>query len=408
MYVCEVDRPWLETEFLFQGFRIQNKAEIDNLSNHCAYVFIDTDKSLPASLVDLLGHGSSGRAAGGGKKVRGLASTAELNIVADEQETADFRRDIDKVRPLHAATRSYIDRVLNDVRLGNSIDTGTAKQLVADLADSVVQNPNALMWLTHMKRRDEYTSIHCVNVCILALSFGRCLGLDRKTLAVLGLGALLHDIGKMRVPLEILNKPGRLSDEEFVIMRRHPQFGHALLKQDLSIPPEALAIVLSHHEKLGGGGYPDSLKGEQIHHLTRVVTLVDVYDAITSDRVYHNGMPPHDALKRIYDWMPGNFDPELTEQFIRCIGIYPVGSLVELSTGHIGLVTSLNAKSRLRPVVMLLMNPAHEIYRLRKLINLAHPKWQEGPEKIAIQRIIDPAQFNIDIARLIALELGQS
>lgn len=405
MYVCELDRPWLETRFLFQGIRIESQDDINELSALCDYVYVDTEQSQPAAVAGLL---PSGTGTGSARPDPIRPVPTPKDVLNDAQVTEDFRRAVSKARRTHLATRSYIDRVLKDARLGHSIDTGTAKELVTELVDSVVHNPNALMWLTHMKKRDEYTSIHSVNVCILAITFGRCLGLDRETLSVLGLGALLHDIGKMKVPLEILNKPGRLSPEEFAIMREHPVLGHAMIRHDPAIPPEALDIVLSHHEKMGGGGYPAQLEGEKILPLTRLVTIVDIYDAITSDRIYHDGMTPHDALKKIYDWMPGNFDPHLTEQFIRCIGIYPIGSLVELSAGHIGLVTSLNAHSRLRPVVMLLMNARHEIYRTRKLINLAHPKWRQGEKKVEIRHIVDPSAFNIDVSRLIGLELASA
>ncbi len=398
MYICELDRPWLETTFLFQGFRVESQNDIDAVSERCVYVYVDTKKARSAVLTKLR------RAAVRMTRAQQVGSGVR-ETSTDAQVMEDFRRTVSKARGPHRAARAHIDRLLSEARLGNSIDTGIARERVAELVDSVVHNPNALMWLSHMKRRDEYTSIHCVNVCILAIAFGRSLGLDRDTLCVLGLGALLHDIGKMKVPLAILNKPGRLTVAEFAVMREHPGQGHAMLKSDPGIAPEVLDMVLSHHEKLGGSGYPQQLVGEQIQHLTRIVTLVDIYDAITSDRVYGDGMTPHDALKKIYDWMPDNFDPVLTERFIHCLGIYPIGSLLELSSGHTGLVTALNAKSRLRPVIMLLMSPEREIYRTRKLINLAHPKWCRGKKKVEIRRIVDPRDVHIDITRLIALEL---
>jgi len=168
---------------------------------------------------------------------------------------------------------------------------------------------------------------------VLSLTLGRSLGLSKDELNELGLGALLHDIGKMKTPLEVLNKPGKLTPDEFEIMKTHPLDGFDLLRRDENISSEVLTIVKSHHERLSGDGYPDKLSENNISYYTKIVSITDVYDAVTSDRVYHDGMTPHEALKKLYEWMPGNFDFELMKTFIRTIGIYPVGSVVELKPG---------------------------------------------------------------------------
>lgn len=291
--------------------------------------------------------------------------------------------------------------MLSQAKMGKIIDTHKAKQLVAELANNIVKNLDASMWLTQLKNRDEYTAIHSLNVCVLSLTFGRSLGLKTDQLNELGLGALLHDIGKMQVPLKVLNKPGKLTTEEFVIMKSHPSKGYEMLLTDESISSEVLSIVKSHHERLNGQGYPDNLPEKNISYFTKIVSITDVYDAVTSDRVYHDGMTPHEALKRLYEWMPENFDTELMQSFIRTIGIYPVGSVVELKTGHIGLVVKLSDTHRLKPVVMLIMNRHKEFYPRRKLVNLASSIWDKRDGKPEIKRILDAKEFNIDVKKII-------
>ena len=291
--------------------------------------------------------------------------------------------------------------MLAEAKMGQIIDTNKAKVLVAELANNIVNNLDASMWLTQLKKRDEYTAIHSLNVCVLSLTFGRALELSNEDLNELGLAALLHDIGKMQVPLNILNKPGKLSTEEFEIMKTHPQKGYEMLLNDDSISTKVLAVVKGHHERLSGKGYPDSLSEKNISYFTKIVSITDVYDAITSDRVYHDGMTPHEALKRLYEWMPDNFDSQLMQSFIRTIGIYPVGSVVELKTGHIGLVVKLSGTHRLKPVVMLIMNRHKEFYPQRKLVNLASSIWEKRDGKPEIKRILDAKEFNINVNKII-------
>jgi len=206
------------------------------------------------------------------------------------------------------------------------------------------------------------------------------------------------------VPLEILNKPGRLTDEEFKIMKSHPVLGYELLRKDKILSKDALSVVLGHHERLSGSGYPEGKLSSSINYYTRIVTIVDVYDAITSDRVYHDGITPHEALKNMYKWMPENYDEELLQSFIRIIGIYPIGSVVEFVTGHVGVVVKLNEKKRLKPVVMLIMDQHKEYYPVRKLINLASPMWLNDEQVPELGRIIDPKEYDIDIKSIINAE----
>lgn len=398
MFVSELDRPWTETSFLLQGVLIEGAEEISEFQQSCEHVFIDAEKS-DQSLYPHL---------------RSLSSftqpvTTANNSVAHESDQADleqhtFIKELKVARKLHSRTRSYVDQALEDVRLGQAVDTDAAKEIVSEIANSITRSPHALVWLTNMKERDEYTSIHCMNVCVMSVSFGRTLGMEKAELEVLGLGGLLHDLGKMRVPLEILNKPGKLTFEEFEVMKTHPMQGYSMLKEQNDLPSEVLDIVKHHHERRNGKGYPEQLDGDQINNMTRIVAIVDVYDAITSDRCYHDAISPYDALKNMYEWVKEDFDKDMIEKFIKCLGIYPIGCVVELNMGHVGIVVSASEKSKLRPILMLVENSKHEKFPKPKIINLAHPKWRSGVQKLEVKRILNSNEYDFNIKDIVMNE----
>ena len=397
MFVSELDRPWTETPFLLQGVLIESGEDIAEFRRLCEYVYIDVERSRDVIAPKLQTLATKVQADDKPK-------SNDITLQAVEHEQEAFRKELKVARKIHHRTRGYIDKLLDDVRLGNSLDTDTARELVGEMADSISRSPNAMLWLTHMKKRDEYTSIHCMNVSILAITFGRTLGLDRQRLELLGLGALLHDIGKMEVPLEILNKSGRLTDEEFDIVKSHSMNGYNLLRQKEDMPTEVLEIVRSHHERINGRGYPQGLTGELIDQLTQITSIVDVYDAITSDRCYHDGISPHEALKNMFDWAGDNFDAELVEQFIKCLGIYPIGSMVELNSGHIGIVVSASEKSRLRPIILVVINRSGERYSMPRLLNLAHPQWRKKENLLEIKHIVSSHETDLDMHQILANE----
>jgi putative nucleotidyltransferase with HDIG domain len=397
MFVCELDRPWTDTTFLLQGVLIESGEDMAEFRRKCEYVFIDVERSRDSIRPKL-------QQLAGKNNTLEIAQPEKMTAELAEQEQLKFQQELKVARKLHKKTRSYVEQLLDDVRLGNSLDTDTARELVGEITSSVARSPNAMLWLSHMKSRDEYTTTHCMNVCILAVTFGRTLNLDENQLELLGLGALLHDIGKMRVPLDILNKPGALTDEEFEIIKTHPVSGYNMLRQKEDMPAEVLDIVKFHHERINGRGYPDGLQGDFINLLTQITSVVDVYDAITSDRCYHDGIPPYDALKDMYAWSGENFDANLVEQFIKCLGIYPIGSMVELNTGHIGVVVSASEKARLRPIILLIKDKQGQRYDVPKLINLAHPHWSQKENLMEVRHIVNDKESDINLAEVVASE----
>jgi len=399
MYVCELDRPWLESPFLFQGFNINTDTLLEEVKSVCDFVYVDAALSDPSIRGQL-------------EVLAARPATPTIEKVTrppqaknqDELDHKDYIQRLQQSRKIFDKTTQYINQALNDVRLGASINTPKAKQLVNSLTEQVITSPHALVWLTFLKQRDEYTANHCINVCILAISFGRCLGMNKEQLNLLGLAGLLHDLGKMKIPDEILNKPGKLSVNEFEVMKKHPEFGFELLKNEPDLSMEVLDGVLHHHERKNAKGYPDQLTGDKIPLLTQVIAIVDVYDAVTSDRCYHDGMSPYEALNSIYKWAEKEFNKELVERLIKCLGIYPIGSLVELDNGLVGVVISACESSRLRPMIMLVLDKNKQAFKKRKILNLANDNWRKGPYATEIKTILSPASYGINIRQIILEE----
>lgn len=392
MYVSELDRPWLGTPFLFQGFPITSREEIEQLRECCRHVYIDTAQS---RVMEGAPTGGEHRFETGRVNVR----PEQKPVAAEEPDERALRHELREARQVYAGARSYIGRVLHDVRLGHSIDTQTARALVDQAVASIMRNEGALMWLTQLKHRDEYTALHSINVCILALVFGRHLGLSGEELGELGLGALLHDIGKMRVPLALLNKPTGLTQEELRQLEQHPTHGYRILAEERGFPERALDVVYSHHERIDGGGYPRGLHGAQISRLAVIVSIVDVYDAITSERVYHTGISPHEALNLMYGWGARTFPAEELQEFIKCLGIYPIGSIVELETGEVGVVMTVNRRAHLRPIVLLLLDVDKAPYSVHRLLNIDLMAKTGHPRNI--RRILPSNAYGIDVRRVI-------
>jgi len=397
MYVAELDRPWLDTPFLFQGFPILSEQELEELRRCCLFVYIDEEQSvaLTPQHFDAAPHG---------RPVERF-ETRQLNREAPHERRKynrnrlAFEAELPRAHDVYLRAHRYIATVLEDIRLGRGINIEQARELSERTVESIINNENALVWLTLLKRKDEYTSYHSINVCVLSVLFGRHLGLTEGELKVLGLGALLHDIGKMRVPVTLLNKTSPLTPLELAEMHRHPEHGTAMLAAREGVPPQVREIVYNHHERVDGSGYPRGLKGEQIGLFPMLVSVVDVYDAMTSDRAYHLRISPHEALNVMYGWAASHFKEELMEEFIRCLGIYPVGSIVELSSGEVGVVLTVNREHHLQPTLLLVLDRNKRAHDVPKLLNLELQ--HRAGVKIAIRKILPSAAYAIDVRKLV-------
>jgi HD-GYP domain-containing protein (c-di-GMP phosphodiesterase class II) len=269
--------------------------------------------------------------------------------------------------------KQVVAAIFQEARLGHAVDTVLAQELVQEITDSVLRNPDAMVSLARLKTADDYTYMHSVAVCALMVALSGQLELDEEQTRSMGLAGLLHDMGKAVMPIDVLNKPGKLTDAEFATIQAHPKEGYKILLDCLSANPTALDVVLHHHEKMDGSGYPDGLQGEAISLPARMGAICDVYDAVTSTRPYNKGWDPAIALQRMADWTKGHLDPRLFQAFVKRMGIYPIGALVRLSSGRIGVVTEQNPGSLLKPVVKVFFSTKSDMRIRPELVNLAAP-----------------------------------
>lgn len=406
MYVAELDRPWRETPFMFQGLEIRTQDDIDQLKRHCKYVYIVVAETYSAAPPP-------------------RRATTTLSVISNAEENDDdnkatrfderdlFTRlqssrfsgaytdsttledEVTHVGKIHAEARAMTQTIMEDARLGRSIDAPGAKRMVRALTDSILRNPDALTCFTQLKKRDEYTAMHSLRVCILALCFGRHLGLPEQELRILGIGALLHDIGKVKIPLDVLNKPGELTESEFALIKTHVPHGVEILEQTSAIPQAAIQVARCHHERYSGSGYINGFQGEQIGLFGMIGGIVDCYDAITSDRAYHAGLSAHLTLKEMYQWRGREFHAGLVEQFIQCMGIYPIGSVVALNTGEVGVVVTMNRLRRLKPRVALVRKADGSLYGAATIVDLMSCTTREG-KPCEIECVLEPGVYGIN------------
>ena len=336
MYICELDRPWRQTDFLFQGFPLLKLEHIQAVRERCDYVFVDDTRRV------LLDQGQV------------IVPTATPLRVTRTMTRIPLALEVQEAQEAYRSSALALDQVLSDVQLGRPIDTKACQALVKRNLESMLRNESAMLWLARLKSQDLYTSLHCLSVSILAMGFGTHLGLPDEKIELLGLAGLLHDVGKMKIDPAILNKPGKLTQEEFEHIKLHPSFGYQALCSQDDIPAAAVQAAHGHHERLDGRGYPQGLDGYQIPFITRVVTIVDAFDAITSHRAYDDARPIQTAYDVLRSGADKQFDGALVQEFIRWLGVFPVGTLVELHTGEVALVLEKHPQLHLRPKVVVL------------------------------------------------------
>ncbi|MDB5760991.1 MAG: phosphodiesterase [Burkholderia sp.] len=288
-----------------------------------------------------------------------------------------------------ARSKAAVTAMFNDVRMGKAVDLSVSEMVIDDISESIARNTTALVSLVRLKNQHDYTYMHSIAVCALMIALARQLNLDPEAVKQAGAAGLLHDIGKMTVPSSILNKPGKLSDDEFETVRQHPQAGHDLLKQAGEVGDIAMDVCLHHHEKMDGSGYPHRLKGEQISLYARMGAICDVYDAITSDRAYKQGWPAAESIKKMASWCDSHFDQQLFRAFVKSVGIYPVGTLVRLTSGRLGVVIEQSETSLLTPRVRVFFSTKSNTHLAPVVVDLGIPG-----EREQIVKSEDPAQWN--------------
>jgi putative nucleotidyltransferase with HDIG domain len=353
--VVKFDRGWMGTDFLTHKVKVDNQAVIDRLKNNgIEYVYIKP-RSEELDKLDALLEGTSDIVM---EEIREQATNCSMNL-----------KDLNHASEIYSESVRIVGTVLDDVRGGRMLNTSAMKHVSENIAEMSTRKRGVLTSITKLKQYDNYTFHHSMNVSIFAASLALHLGLSKKEIAIAANSGLMHDVGKMLVPENILNKPGKLTDAEFAVMKSHVIRGYEFAKKS-GTDPEELKMIIEHHERHDGSGYPNGLQDEQISIFGKIGAVVDIYDAITSDRVYHKGMAATSALKLMFQWTDKHINKSIFEFFIKNVGIYPVGSLVIMATKELGMVGKMNAGNPMNPIVVVFINKNGEKMPI-KVVDLA-------------------------------------
>ena len=396
MHLKEFCGSWMEHPFWRTSFVITDPADLKAIrASSIKEVWIDCEKGL-----DVAPDVPTVSVAETEAQVE-----AELTkAAADQREIAPtpIAAEIERATKICAQAKRAVTSMFQEARMGKAVDAGNARKLVEEISDSVSRNPGALISLARLKTADDYTYMHSVAVCALMIALARQLGLSAEETRAAGISGLLHDLGKAMMPMEVLNKPGKLTDEEFAIIKKHPEEGHKLLNGS-GADPMAFDVVLHHHEKTDGSGYPKGLKDTEISLYAKMGAVCDVYDAITSNRPYKAGWDPAESLRKMAEWSNGHFDQRVFQAFVKSLGIYPIGSLVKLDSGRLGIVVEQSEKSLLAPRVKIFYSTRANARVKPEVVDLSRPNC---PEKIASRE--DPGKWNFpDLNELWSGQISQ-
>ena len=362
MYVHDLNCGWLQHGFVRNRFLVASADDVRKVREiGVTEIYVDTGRGLDP---DALPAPDTAPAAPEAAPEPGPPHTAPAPAEAPAVHTpAKAASSFERAHALHREANQIVRDMLGDIRLGKQIEMEKVEPLVGRIVDSIFTQQDALLPLARLKQHDNYTFQHSVSVCALMTAFARTLEVPHETIREIAVGALLHDVGKARVPDEILNKPGKLTDAEFDRMKSHVVQSKIILQATPGISPIALDVAAQHHERFDGSGYPNKLAGQGISLYGRMGAIVDVYDAITSDRVYHKGMAPTEALRKLLDWSAKHFEPRLVKAFIRSVGIYPTGALVRLESKRLAVVQAQHADNPMQPTVKVIFHTAGHYLR---------------------------------------------
>ncbi len=395
MYIHEIRGSWLEHPFWRKSFKLESQKDLNTLLR-CNFdeLWIDTQKGLD---------------------VQAELIVDETVIVSVEQETivedpipepvkpakpvrkaivqTSLDEELSTAKTIHHKAKQVVTSMFNEVRMGNALEIQGAEALVEEINQSIVRNPNALLSLTRLKNADEYTYLHSVAVCMLMIALAKQLDLDETQVQQAGMAGLLHDVGKMAIPNEVLNKSQKLSDHEFALIKQHPQRGWEILKACYQVEETVLDVCLHHHERVDGRGYPDKLSGDQLSLSARMGAVCDVYDAISSDRCYKKAWGPAESIRKMAAWCDGHFDEVVFHAFVKTIGIYPNGTLVKLKSGRLGVVIEQSRKSLTTPILKVFFSTSTDAPVPIEIIDLSKTEDK-------IDSIEDPQKWQLDISRV--------
>jgi HD-GYP domain-containing protein (c-di-GMP phosphodiesterase class II) len=400
MYVSKLDRPWMQTPFLIQGFFIEDKEQISKLVEYCEYVFIDIEMGEKADVyldtlpsVSVPGFQVKQRLSSN-RQVETILTTGKKSVAyTDKKSTIE---ELPQARAaIEKASSSIAHMMENDIRHGK-LDYVKAKAVVEPILDSIIRNSDAFMWLSKMQDHDSYSYDHSVQNCALGIAFGRHIGLKKNDLSTLAIGLLLMDVGKIKLPKALLTKNTPLTQDETTIMRKHVAFTVEILRKAKGINEHIINIALTHHERYDGSGYPNGLVGTQTPAFGRMAAIIDCYDSMISSTPYKQPISEHKALQNIYNLSDKLFQKDLVEQFIQCMGVYPTGSLVELTSGAVGAVLSQNTEQKMKPRILMLLDEKKRPLKKHQVFDMEKP----GKTPLFIAKSLDNNTYGVDIKQV--------
>ncbi|MCX7143407.1 MAG: HD-GYP domain-containing protein [Proteobacteria bacterium] len=381
MHLHELCGSWMSHPFWRKSFVLEDPKDIQRiLDSGIEEAWIDSDKGLDVEFGQTKEETEQ-------EIDRELTKAVEFTIAP--QQRVKLSVEMQRAANICAKSREAVVSMFQEARMGKAIEAKDAMPLVEEIGNSVLRNPGALISLARLKRADDYTYMHSVAVCGLMIALANQLRLNPHDTREAGLAGLLHDVGKMAIPLEVLNKPGKLTDAEFALVKSHPEEGHKMLLEGKDISEVALDVCLHHHEKIDGKGYPHRLRGEDISLFSKMGAVCDVYDAITSNRPYKAGWNPAEAIRRMAEWSKSHFEDLIFQAFVKSVGIYPVGTLVRLQSGRLGVIVDQSDRSLLTPQVKVFYSTKSQVRLAPEIVDLASPGCNEkilaheDPEKWA-------------------------
>ncbi len=386
MYIHEINGNWLELPFWRTSFKLDNEKDLDKLLTcRCEEIWIDTSKGL-----DILG------------AVETIDSPTNPPVTPIAEEAprpvkkkvvpVSLAEELDSAKKIHTSAKTIVKTMFNDVRMGNAFEIEEATALVEEVNQSIERNPNALLSLVRLKNADEYTYLHSVAVCMLMVALAKQLHLSEDQIRQAGLAGLLHDVGKMAIPSGVLNKVDKLTDDEFNVIKQHPQCGWEILKSCYQVSDIALDVCLHHHERIDGRGYPDKISGEALTLFARMGAVCDVYDAISSDRCYKKAWGPAESIHKMASWQAGHFDETVFHAFVKTIGIYPNGSLLKLKSGRLGVVIEQSRKNLITPIIQVFFSTRANAHIPIEIVDLSK-------STDSIENIEDPVKWRLDLSK---------
>ncbi len=379
MYVSKLDRPWTETPFIFQGFILRTEKQIDVMKKYCKHVFVDPEKE---DRVEAAAH------------VGGSAASIRGTTVYKDSSSLDV--ELPLARSAISNTTSVLRQISRDVEVGGVVDGAKVRQAASDITESVVRNPDAATLLVQLQEKSGETFNRAIHVSVMMSIFGRFLQLPRDSIEKLGLLGLLQDSGKLKLPTALLEKREPLSAEETALYQTHVDHSVEILSKTPGLPNDLPGLASLHHENFDGSGYPRGLRGVAIALPGMIAAIVDAFDTLVAPPPQGKHMSPSNALNVIYKGRGTQFQSALVEQFIQCVGVYPVGSAVELNTGEVGIVIAQNPLRRLQPRVMVVKDAKGYENKPYKMLDLAKEPKATPDEVYRIRHTLEYDAIKVD------------